>query len=149
MNQKTKERNDNGFTRRSDVPAAPQGNSAAAGQSGRGEEKKGGGTAAGGRDRGTDAAGQKKAAPVETACQHSFNCLLMVHRPGGQMMMMVRRRRRKRREGQIRWRRAEEGRGGGQRVPEDPDLSELKQYEAIVTDTQRKTIFSKKTQSFG
>lgn len=30
---------------------------------------------------------------------------------------------------------------GGQRVPEEPDLSELKQYEAIVTstDTRRKT----------
>lgn len=106
MNQKTKDRNDNGFT-----PAAPQGNSA--GQSRRGEEKKGGGTPAGGTDRGTDAAGQKKAAPVETACQHSFNCLHMVDGPGGLMMMMVRRRR-KRREGQIRWRRAEEGHGGAE-----------------------------------
>lgn len=114
MNQKTKERNDNGFTRRSDDPAAPQGNSAAAGQSRRGEEKKGGGTPARGTDRGTDPAGQKKAAPVETACQHSFNCLLMVDGPGGQMMV---RRRRKRREGQIRWRRAEEGHGGGAESP--------------------------------
>lgn len=69
MNQKTKERNDNGFTRHSDDPAAPQGNSA--GQSRRGEERKGGGTPAGGTDRGTGAAGQKKAPPVETACQQS------------------------------------------------------------------------------